>query len=126
VARLTSYIDVGAVRSGMMSVIGEALDEPGLRRLIRVSRWQRRSNRTVRGGGRGGKGPRIYPRVTGSLHRGHLLYVISDNDLVPSLPTQIFAFAIDEATLAAPFAYEPQFLPGPLYPPGQVKKQIGK
>jgi hypothetical protein len=56
----------------------------------------------------------------------HLLYVISDNDLVPSLSTQIFAFAIDEATLAAPFAHEPQFLPGPLYPPGQVKKQIGK
>jgi hypothetical protein len=36
------------------------------------------------------------------------------------------AFAIDEATLAAPVAYEPQLLSGPLYPPGQVKKQIGK
>jgi Esterase-like activity of phytase len=56
----------------------------------------------------------------------HLLYVISDNDLVLSLPTQIFAFAIDEATLATPFAYEPQFLPGPLYPPCQVKKHIGR
>ena len=36
----------------------------------------------------------------------HLLYVISDNDLVPTLPTQIFAFAIDEAELATPFTYE--------------------
>ena len=33
----------------------------------------------------------------------HLLYVISDNDLVLSLSTQIFAFGIDEATLTAPF-----------------------
>jgi len=56
----------------------------------------------------------------------HLLYVISDNDLVPQRPTQIFAFAIDEALLATPVSFEPQFLPGPLYPPGQVKKQVGK
>ncbi len=56
----------------------------------------------------------------------HLLYVISDNDLVPTLPTQIFAFAIDDAALATPLGYESQILPGPLYPPGQVKKQIGK
>ena len=56
----------------------------------------------------------------------HLLYVISDNDLVPSLPTQIFAFAIDDTRLTAPFDYVAQVLPGPLYPPGQVKKQVGK
>jgi hypothetical protein len=56
----------------------------------------------------------------------HLLYVISDNDLVPSRPTQIFAFAIDEAKLTTPVSFDQQFLPGPLYPPGQVKKQIGK
>jgi hypothetical protein len=56
----------------------------------------------------------------------HLLYVISDNDLVPTRPTQIFAFAIDETKLATPVSFEEQFLPGPLYPPGQVKKQIAK
>ena len=56
----------------------------------------------------------------------HLLYVISDNDLVPSLPTQIFAFAIDDAKLTTPLNYEPQVLAGPLYPPGQVKKQVRK
>jgi len=55
----------------------------------------------------------------------HLLYVISDNDLIPTLPTQIFAFAIDDAELTAPLNFEPQVLPGPLYPPGQLKKQIG-
>ena len=56
----------------------------------------------------------------------HLLYVISDNDLVPGLPTQIFAFAIDGVRLTTPLEYEAQVLPGPLYPPGQVKKQIRK
>ena len=50
----------------------------------------------------------------------HLLYVISDNDLNPSLATQIYAFAIDPSLLN----FEPQTLPGPLYPPGQVKKAL--
>ncbi len=51
----------------------------------------------------------------------HVLYVISDNDLNPSLATQIYAFAIDSSLLD----YEPQLLPGPLFPSGQVKKLIG-
>jgi len=50
----------------------------------------------------------------------HLLYVASDNDLFPGLPTQIYAFAIDGT--AAGIKYEAQQLPGPLFPPGQVKK----
>jgi hypothetical protein len=50
--------------------------------------------------------------------------VISDNDLVPALPPQIFAFAIDDTKVTRPLNFEPQVLPGPLYPPGQVKKQI--
>jgi hypothetical protein len=50
----------------------------------------------------------------------HLLYVVSDNDLNPALDTQIFAFAIDSALIN----YEPQHLPGPLFPPGQVKKAL--
>ena len=53
-----------------------------------------------------------------------LLYVISDNDLNPAVATQIFAFAIDEA--AAGISYEPQFLPGPMFAPGQVRKGTGK
>jgi hypothetical protein len=51
----------------------------------------------------------------------HVLYVISDNDLNPSLATQIYAFAIDASLLNV----IEQFLPGPLYPPGQVKKALG-
>ncbi len=50
----------------------------------------------------------------------HVLYVISDNDLNPSLATQVYAFAIDASLLN----FERQFLPGPLFPPGQVKKAI--
>jgi Esterase-like activity of phytase len=50
----------------------------------------------------------------------HLLYVISDNDLNPSVATQIYAFAIDPSLVN----FEPQTLPGPLYPPGQVKKAL--
>lgn len=49
----------------------------------------------------------------------HLLYVMSDNDLNPSLATQIYAFAIDPALINL----EPQNLSGPLYPPGQVKRR---
>ena len=54
----------------------------------------------------------------------HVLYVISDNDLDPNRATQIYAFAIDGAALNLKF--EEQFIPGPLYPPGQVKKALGQ
>jgi Uncharacterized protein conserved in bacteria len=50
----------------------------------------------------------------------HVLYVVSDNDLNPSLPTQIYAFAIDPALIN----FERQFLPGLLFPQGQVKIAI--
>jgi hypothetical protein len=50
----------------------------------------------------------------------HVLYVMSDNDLNPNLATQIYAFAIEASLLD----FEKQFLPGPLYPPGQVKKVL--
>jgi len=49
-----------------------------------------------------------------------MLYVISDNDLNPGLATQIYAFAIDSSLIN----YQSQFLPGPLFPPGQVKKLV--
>ena len=55
-----------------------------------------------------------------------LLYVVSDNDLVPQNPTQIYAFAIDEALVTSPLDYEPQFLPGPLFPPGKVMSILGQ
>jgi hypothetical protein len=54
----------------------------------------------------------------------HVLYVMSDNDLDPNRATQIYAFAIDGAALN--LNYQEQFIPGPLYPPGQVKKALGK
>lgn len=50
----------------------------------------------------------------------HVLYVISDNDLNASLATQIYAFAIDASLLN----FQQPILPGPLYPPGQVKKAL--
>src|SRR5262249_62403514 len=50
----------------------------------------------------------------------HCLYVTSDNDLDPDLATQIYAFGVD----ASLFNFERQFLPGPLFPPGQVKKGL--
>jgi len=50
----------------------------------------------------------------------HVLYVISDNDLNPALATQIYAFAIDPSLLD----FQQQFLPGPLFPPGQIKKSL--
>jgi hypothetical protein len=50
----------------------------------------------------------------------HVLYVISDNDLNPNLATQIYSFAIDPSLLNL----DEQLLPGPLYPPGQVKKAL--
>ena len=52
----------------------------------------------------------------------HVLYVMSDNDLFPGLPTQIYAFAIDGA--AAGLTVEPQRVDGALYPPGHVKKAL--
>jgi hypothetical protein len=52
----------------------------------------------------------------------HMLYVLSDNDLFPGLPTQIYAFAIDGA--AADINYQPQQHLGPLFPPGQVRKAL--
>jgi hypothetical protein len=54
----------------------------------------------------------------------HVLYVVSDNDLFPGLPTQIYAFAIDGSASGANISYQPQRLPGPLFPPGQVKKAL--
>jgi hypothetical protein len=54
----------------------------------------------------------------------HLLYVISDNDLYPGRPTQIFAFAIDAT--AANINVIPQQFSGPMFPPGQVKKSLAQ
>ena len=48
----------------------------------------------------------------------HLLYVFSDNDLNPDIPTYIFAFAIDPSVVD----YQPQVIPAKLYAPGQIKK----
>ena len=48
----------------------------------------------------------------------HVLYVLSDNDLNPNIPTQIYAFAVDAA--AAGITYVPQELPAPPAPPGAV------
>ncbi len=50
----------------------------------------------------------------------HVLYVMSDNDLIPTQPTQLYAFAIDPSVIDL----EAQVLPGPLYPPGQVKQAL--
>jgi len=41
----------------------------------------------------------------------HLLYVVSDNDLNPDLPTQIFAFAINPAQIN----YQPQQILLPVF-----------
>jgi hypothetical protein len=54
----------------------------------------------------------------------HVLYVMSDNDLFPSRPTQIYAFAIDGSAAGANIAYQPQQIDGPLFPPGQVNKAL--
>jgi len=56
----------------------------------------------------------------------HQLFVISDNDLSRTNATQIYSFAIDDAALVTPLNFVPETLPGPFYPPGQVKKQIEK
>ena len=52
----------------------------------------------------------------------HVLYVLSDNDLNSTIASQIYAFAIDAALIDL----QRQYLPGPLYPPGQVKKALGR
>ena len=52
----------------------------------------------------------------------HVLFVISDNDLYPGRPTQVFAFAVDGSLAGANLGYVPQRLDGPLFPPGQAKK----
>ena len=52
----------------------------------------------------------------------HVLYVVSDNDLYPGRPTQIYAFAVDAA--AAGITFQPRSYPGPMFPPGQVKKAL--
>ena len=51
----------------------------------------------------------------------HLLYVISDNDLNPSLATQLYAFAVDDEVAAV----APRTLPGPLFAPGLVQRIVG-
>jgi len=43
----------------------------------------------------------------------HVLYVVSDNDLIPSLATQIYAFAIDPSLLN----YQRQIVPLPIFIP---------
>jgi len=50
----------------------------------------------------------------------HLLYVVSDNDLTPTLPTRIFAFAVDDEQAAVQASTHT----GPLFSPGQLKKLL--
>ncbi|MEO8178454.1 MAG: esterase-like activity of phytase family protein [Deltaproteobacteria bacterium] len=52
----------------------------------------------------------------------HVLYVVTDNDLSPELPTQIYAFAIDDQ--AAGVCYQPQRVAGPMFPPGQLRRAL--
>ena len=40
----------------------------------------------------------------------------------PGLPTQIYAFAIDGSASGANISYRPQRIPGPMFPPGQVRR----
>lgn len=54
----------------------------------------------------------------------YLLYVISDNDLFPGRPTQIYAFAVDGSASGANVAVQHTAVAGPLYAPGQVKKAL--
>ncbi len=49
----------------------------------------------------------------------HLLYVISDNDLSPTLPTQIYSFAIARSALPD---FKAQRIPEPLYPTGHGRR----
>jgi hypothetical protein len=52
----------------------------------------------------------------------HLLYVFSDNDLTPSLPTQIYAFAVDDA--AAGISYRPQTVLFPAFNVFEILKAL--
>ena len=52
----------------------------------------------------------------------HLLYVTSDNDLVPDGKTQIYAFAVDTSATGANVEYQPQDLPAPIFWPKNGKK----
>jgi len=45
---------------------------------------------------------------------------MSDNDLDPLLDTQVYAFAVSHLDVT------PSILPGPMFPPGQVKKTLGQ
>ena len=57
-----------------------------------------------------------------SLPDGRLvLYVLTDNDLNPAIPTQIYAFAVYAAQ--AGISFQAQQLPAPLFPPGRGKNQ---
>ena len=51
-----------------------------------------------------------------------MLYVFSDNDLFPGLPTQIYAFAIDGA--AAGIKYRPQVVLFPPLAPWELPKEL--
>lgn len=52
----------------------------------------------------------------------HLLYVFSDNDLTPGLPTQIYAFAIDG--VAANITYRRQLVLFPMLGPWELLKAL--
>ena len=54
----------------------------------------------------------------------HVLYVMSDNDLSISFPTQIYAFEVDPSANGANIKFVRQNTPGPLFPPGQVKQLL--
>jgi hypothetical protein len=51
-----------------------------------------------------------------------VLYVVSDNDLNPTIPTQIYAFAVKASDAGIAFVRQEQ--PEPMFPPGQVKKIV--
>lgn len=52
----------------------------------------------------------------------HVLYVLSDNDLFPGRPTQIYAFAVNGSAGGANIDFQPPRIDSPLFPPGQMKK----
>jgi hypothetical protein len=54
----------------------------------------------------------------------HVLYVVSDNDLYPDLPTKIYAFAIDGA--AAKISYDAQALPQRIFPKKEVDRALSR
>lgn len=51
-----------------------------------------------------------------------VLYVVSDNDLNPTIATQIYAFAVKASDAGITFVRQEQ--PEPMFPPGQVKKLL--